>query len=176
MVLYEVIVAGRQPVIERRLQSRITLAHIQGIRIVGDVQQVRHRRLTARTPVFHTQLLLAVPAVTEVHGGGYIEHVAHRVGIVSVVALHEMRTLGLQQHTQIQLILRLYDAQCQAQVMDIVRVFRETAQRITLVSIQRMVKLVEIVIPSPVAFIPHVEDTSLLIGSEGRSCHQRIIA
>ena len=138
MTLYEVVETQVETMGERGLQSWVTLRHIQRVRVVGDVQQVAHRRLTAAAAVFQAQLLLPVPPVAEGHGGRYVQHVAHGIGIMPIVTLHEMGALRLHQHTNVQLVFLLNDAQRHAQVVDIVLIFRETAQRLTLIIVHRM--------------------------------------
>ena len=51
VVLYVVVVEQPDILRERRLQSGVTLAHVQRVRVVSDVEQVGHRRLTGRAAI-----------------------------------------------------------------------------------------------------------------------------
>ena len=161
---------------ERGFQSRITLSDIQRVGVIGNIEQVTHRRLAAATAVFQAHLLLSVPTVAEVHGGCNVQHIAYRIGIMTIVALHEVGALRLDEHAYAQLVFGLDDAQRHTQVVDIVLVFREPAQRIALVIIKRMTQWRKIAVPSAIHLVPSVEEGAWLVGTERRACHQRIIA
>ena len=64
MTLKEVVVAPRQTLGERWLQPRVTTCDVERVAVVGDRQQVAHRRLTGVSTILeaHVAALAELPA------------------------------------------------------------------------------------------------------------------
>ena len=85
-----VVVEDTQVLSERGLQARVTLTDVQWVAIVGDIEQVVHRRLTGVGIILHTQLthLRAFPAEVECRCD--IGNRTCGIGMMSLIILQEV--------------------------------------------------------------------------------------
>ena len=135
MLLEEVVVAPVETLGERRLQGRITTGDVQGVAVVGNGQQVAHRRLTGVATIFKTHLTTIGELPTEVGRGAPVHHITLGDGVKSQIAIGELTGLRNDLNAHIEIVLLTNDAQHHFGRMDVVLILRETA----LVNIQELV-------------------------------------
>ena len=149
-----VVVEDTQVLGERGFQSWVTLADVQRVAIVGDIEQVAHRGLAGVGIILHAQLadLGALPAEVECRrdvGDG-----ARGVGMQSLVVLQEVRTLRNEAHADVEVEGLAHDAEHQFEVVGIVLVLRESAQVAIEIGFDGLIGLQERIPGAVVGFPP----------------------
>ena len=151
MILHEGIVVHLKVVGKRRLQARVTLGDSQRVAVIGNIKQVGHLRLLGCSTVGQLQLCCVVRTITEVDRRSYVEHGTCSIRINMLVVLDELRALRLEHQTSIELVVVADLAVHHIELMDVVLIFRETAQTILVVLRSEGVRHVrEIVIESTI--------------------------
>ena len=91
LVLLEIVVVEQVEVLtERGLQSRVTLRDVQGVAVVGDVEQVAHLGLLGVGAVGEAQLASGRLLPAEVHGRSEVGNGAGGVGVDALIILDEV--------------------------------------------------------------------------------------
>ena len=123
-----VVVLEAHVLCERRLQAGVTLADVQRVRVVGNVQQVAHGWLTGVGTIGQTQLADIRNLPTEVGSRSEIGHCTGRVRVYALIILNEVRLLRYHLYTNVEVVCITHHAQHDLGCMDIVFVFRVAAQ------------------------------------------------
>ena len=159
LVLLEVVVVEEVEVLtERGLQTRVTFLDVQGVAVVGDVEQVAHLRLLGVGAVGEAQLARGRLLPAEVHGRSEVGDGTRGVGVDAQIVLSEVRLLGYHLHTDVEGVSIAYDAQHHLSGMDVVLVFGESALVEILIGIEvGDTEMAEIAVPRTVIGIPGIE-------------------
>ena len=102
-----VLVIDIQRVGELRFKPRVTLSDVEGIRVVGDVEQLGDIRLTGIAAIMEPDVMLVAELIVEVDGGSEIDHIADGIHIDAAIVLNEIRALGLYEESQVIIVLLL---------------------------------------------------------------------
>ena len=132
-----VLVVDIQRVRELRLKSRVTLGDVERIRVVSDVEQLSHFRLTGITAIMEPDVVLIGKLIVKVDGWGEIHHIADGIYIDAAIVLYEIGVLGLHEEAHVIVIFLLQVAQGQSHVVREVLVFRVAAEFLVEVFIHR---------------------------------------
>ena len=90
MTLIVVVEAPVEPLGERRLQGGITAGDVQRVTVVGDGQQVTHRRLAGRSTILEAHLTAVTEFPTEVCRRTPVHHIALGDGVESQMTVSEL--------------------------------------------------------------------------------------
>ena len=85
-----VVVIGIERAGELRFQSRITLGDVKRVRIVGDVEQLRHIRLTCIAAIVNPQVTLIAELIVEIECWREVSDITHCVDIDATIILNEI--------------------------------------------------------------------------------------
>ena len=157
MVLHKVVVEQAEILGERWLQAGVTRRDVQRVAVVGNVEQLRDAGLRRRATVVDAQVAHLGEAIAEVEGRAHVDHIAHGVHILTLVVLHKLGVLGLNHHTEVQVVFLTDESHHHLDIVIIVLVFRETAQLVVLVRIQGVGKSVQVSVPTAISGADTVE-------------------
>ena len=124
-----VVVVEVQRVGELGFQAWVTLRDIERVGVVGDVEQLGDVRLLCVAAILQAQCALVAEVVVEVKCRRQVGDVADGVDVDPTVVLNVVRVLGLHEEAQVVVILLLFVAQHEPQVVGVVLVLGETAER-----------------------------------------------
>ena len=143
---------------ERGFQSRVTLLDVQGVAVVGYVEQVGHARLLRGSAVVDSQVAHLREPVSEVECGREVGHVSHRVHVHALEVLQIVRALRLHHHAGVELELGVYPSVGELNVVQVVGILRVSAQRVGLIAFQRSGGAAQVVVPAAVGRHDAVEE------------------
>ena len=151
MALPEGVVEESETVGEGRFQPGVAHGNVLRVGIVGDIEQLAHRRLCRRPLVIDAQVALLAETVTEVERRAPVHHRPCRVDVYTEIILPIGGTLGLQHHAHVHLPLAADHAQHHLHVVCVGAVFRIAAQTAVQVTVHRLCQQTEIAVPRAVS-------------------------
>ena len=129
LVVLDIVVVEQAEVLgERGFQTRVTLFDVQGIGVVGDVEQVGHGRLAAGATIGEAQLADFRDLPSEIGRRRHVGDGACRIGMHTLIVLNEVRLLRHHLESNVQVVVLAGDAQGYLGRMDVVLILRESAQ------------------------------------------------
>ena len=143
---------------ELRLQTRVTHGDVKRIRVVGDIEQLGHLRLTGIATVVQPQVALIAELIVEIECRRKVGYITHGIYIHTTVVLDKVRVLGLNQETDVVIVLLDTVAQVQAHVVGIVLILGIAAQVALQVIVELIVHTVQPGIPGAVLGGDALED------------------
>ena len=158
MAFDESVVVHTEVVVERWLQSGITHGDVLRVAVVGDVEQISHRRLRCCSTIGGSQFCHVVGCVAQIQCWGEVHHVPRRVGVYALIVLLEVGRLRLQHHACVQLVFFADETQHDVHFVDVVVILRKAAQVVVQIVAERSVHLRQERVPASELLLHAPED------------------